>query len=154
MKSTVFWNIKPCSPLIVNRRFGGTYRLHLQGRTMWWARYQLCLQPASPWYLARLILQTWRWKRYVPPKRRLTFNGLHGLSSRKTVLFFLKHLRRCIRIKVICKVVLVIDFLEVGVKLCNIQTMKSRSPVRENLLNAQNSFRKIAYSGCDEPSEI
>jgi hypothetical protein len=32
MKSTIFWDITPCSPLSVNRRFGGTYRLHLHGR--------------------------------------------------------------------------------------------------------------------------
>jgi hypothetical protein len=32
MKSTIFWNITPCSPLKVNRRYIGTYRLHLQGR--------------------------------------------------------------------------------------------------------------------------
>jgi hypothetical protein len=32
MKSIVFWDITPCSLLKVNRRFGGTYRLHLQGR--------------------------------------------------------------------------------------------------------------------------
>jgi hypothetical protein len=32
MKSIIFWDITPCSPLSVNRRFGGTYRLHLQGR--------------------------------------------------------------------------------------------------------------------------
>jgi hypothetical protein len=30
MKSTIFWDITPCSPLKVNRRFGGTYRHHLQ----------------------------------------------------------------------------------------------------------------------------
>jgi hypothetical protein len=30
MKSSVFWDITPCSPLKVNRHFGGTYRLHLQ----------------------------------------------------------------------------------------------------------------------------
>jgi hypothetical protein len=34
MKSTVFWDITPCSPLKANRRFGGTYRLHLHGRNM------------------------------------------------------------------------------------------------------------------------
>jgi hypothetical protein len=32
MKSTIFWDITPRSPLNVNRRFGATYRLHLQGR--------------------------------------------------------------------------------------------------------------------------
>jgi hypothetical protein len=31
MKSTIFWDVTPSSSLKVNRRFGGTYRLHLQG---------------------------------------------------------------------------------------------------------------------------
>jgi hypothetical protein len=31
-KSVIIWDITPCSPLSVNRRFGRTYRLHLQGR--------------------------------------------------------------------------------------------------------------------------
>jgi hypothetical protein len=26
---------------------------------------------------------TFCWRRYVPPKRRLTFNGLHGVTSQK-----------------------------------------------------------------------
>jgi hypothetical protein len=39
MKSTIFWDITPCSPLEVNRRFGGTYSRHLQGRISR-ARYQ------------------------------------------------------------------------------------------------------------------
>jgi hypothetical protein len=32
IKSSVFWDMTPCSPLKTNRRFGGTCRLHLQGR--------------------------------------------------------------------------------------------------------------------------
>jgi hypothetical protein len=32
LKSTIFCNITPCSPLTVKRRFGGPCRLHLQGR--------------------------------------------------------------------------------------------------------------------------
>jgi hypothetical protein len=32
MKSIIFWDITRCSPLSLNRRFGGTYRLHLQRR--------------------------------------------------------------------------------------------------------------------------
>jgi hypothetical protein len=31
MKDAVFWDVAPCR-YFVNRRFGGTYRLHLQGR--------------------------------------------------------------------------------------------------------------------------
>jgi hypothetical protein len=30
MKIFIFWDIAPCSPYM-SRRFGGTYRLHLQG---------------------------------------------------------------------------------------------------------------------------
>jgi hypothetical protein len=37
----------------------------------------------SPWYHSRLILWPWRWRRYVPPKRRLTFSELHGVISQK-----------------------------------------------------------------------
>jgi hypothetical protein len=32
LKNYTFWYITPCSPLKVNRRFGGKYRIHLQGR--------------------------------------------------------------------------------------------------------------------------
>jgi hypothetical protein len=38
MKNTMFWDITPCSLLKVNGRFGGTYRLHLQGRKISRAR--------------------------------------------------------------------------------------------------------------------
>jgi hypothetical protein len=37
MKSSMFWDITPCNPLEINRRFGGTF-LHLQGRRMSQAR--------------------------------------------------------------------------------------------------------------------
>jgi hypothetical protein len=68
-KSYIFWDITPCSPLKINQRFGGKYRLHLLWR----------------WYLARLI-RPWRWRRYIPPKRRLTFNGLQCVIFHKIVL--------------------------------------------------------------------
>jgi hypothetical protein len=32
MKTIIFWDVTPCSLLRCKRRFGGTYRLHLQGR--------------------------------------------------------------------------------------------------------------------------
>jgi hypothetical protein len=32
MKSSVFWNVTPCSSVAVHRSFGGTYCLRLQGR--------------------------------------------------------------------------------------------------------------------------
>jgi hypothetical protein len=58
----IFWDMTPCSPLRVNRRFGGTCPLHLQGRP-------------------------WRWRLYDPPKRRLTLNKLHGVMSQNMILF-------------------------------------------------------------------
>jgi hypothetical protein len=42
MKSIIFWDMTPSSPLSFNRRFKGTYRLHLQGR----------------WFFAELISST------------------------------------------------------------------------------------------------
>jgi hypothetical protein len=46
VKSTIFWVIALCTPLKVNRRFGGTYRLHLQGGRISQARNHLCFPPA------------------------------------------------------------------------------------------------------------
>jgi hypothetical protein len=31
LMSTIFWDIRPCSPLKFNQCLGGTYRLYLQG---------------------------------------------------------------------------------------------------------------------------
>jgi hypothetical protein len=41
----------------------------------------------ASWFLARLIFRLWKWRRNVPPKRRLTFTGLHGVISQNIVLF-------------------------------------------------------------------
>jgi hypothetical protein len=41
MKNTIFWDILSCSPLKVNRRFGGTHRILFQGRRISQARFQL-----------------------------------------------------------------------------------------------------------------
>jgi hypothetical protein len=40
-KNSIFWGKTPCSPLKVNRRFGGTCLLHLQGRRINRGRKQL-----------------------------------------------------------------------------------------------------------------
>jgi hypothetical protein len=54
MKNAVFWNVAMCRPC-VNRRFGGIYRLHLQGRKIHeretsvsrWLQTELSLQPPA-----------------------------------------------------------------------------------------------------------
>jgi hypothetical protein len=40
MKCSVFWDITPCCPLTVNRHFGGTRGLHLEGGKIREARNQ------------------------------------------------------------------------------------------------------------------
>jgi hypothetical protein len=89
LKSTIFWNITQYNPLRVNLHFGETYHLHLQGRRISRAKNQResRWQAELCWFPARLILRPWRWRRYVLPKRRLTFNGLYCVISQKTVLF-------------------------------------------------------------------
>jgi hypothetical protein len=72
LKSFIFCNITLCSPMKVNRRFGGIYRLHLQGLFI----TAFTLIPSSD------ILRP---SRYVPPKRRLIFNGLHGDISQMVI---------------------------------------------------------------------
>jgi hypothetical protein len=39
----------------------------------------------SRWFLIWLIFRPWRWRRYVPSKRRLTLNGLHGVLEDSTL---------------------------------------------------------------------
>jgi hypothetical protein len=51
LKSSIFWDIMPCIPLKINRRFGETCRLHLQGRRKASGKQSqaglwLCLPPA------------------------------------------------------------------------------------------------------------
>jgi hypothetical protein len=80
-KNAVFWNVAACRSC-VNRRFRGTYRLHLQGRKNPRAgcSHLLKLVPRSR------IFVPWRWSRYVPAKRRFTQDP-HGATSRKTAFF-------------------------------------------------------------------
>jgi hypothetical protein len=90
MKGINFWDITPCSPLSVNRRFGGIYRLHLQGRRNNFSKRPASKQVASrmpPACLLKLFLRPWRRRGHVPPKRRLTLIGLHDVIFQKLILF-------------------------------------------------------------------
>jgi hypothetical protein len=114
MKSTIFWDIPPCSPLNVNRRFGGIDRIYYQGRisraryqreSKWQAEFCLPFRLLSRWYIARLI-RPWKW-RYVSSNRRLTFNGLHGVISQNIVLLIKVFLNNnfCIQMKIILNII-------------------------------------------------
>jgi hypothetical protein len=93
MKICIFRDITPHSPLKANQRFRGTCCLHLQG----WRVSKLCLLHSSCWFLDWLTLQPWSWRRYVHPKRQLTFKRLHSITSQKTDLLILM-LQTCIQV--------------------------------------------------------
>jgi hypothetical protein len=76
-QNTVFWDVASCS-YFVNRRFGGTYRLHLQGR-----RLQLSVHAGSS--LVDCFNPEDGGDTFLP-KRQLT-KYLHGATSQKTVFF-------------------------------------------------------------------
>jgi hypothetical protein len=67
MKSSIFWNIMPFSPLKVNRH----------------------LLPASRWLLGWLILHPWRWKRHFPSKVRWLSTDYSASYPRKWNSLFL-----------------------------------------------------------------
>jgi hypothetical protein len=50
-------------------------------------RMNMLLLPASLWFLTWLIHRPWRFRRYIPPKFRLIFNGIHGFIFQKRILF-------------------------------------------------------------------
>jgi hypothetical protein len=79
MTSSIFWDIRPCSPTEVNWRFERIYFLRLQGPEVCHAK--------RPAWSRLLVLILWEWRRYDSPKRRLTFTGLRGAISQKTELF-------------------------------------------------------------------
>jgi hypothetical protein len=68
-KSIIFWDVMPCSLLSCNRRFGGTYHLHLQGRRNNFSKNQQASLPP-------------------PPKCLLQLHRLHGVTSQKMILFW------------------------------------------------------------------
>jgi hypothetical protein len=83
MKSCIFWHITPCIQLKINQGFGGTCRLHLQGRRISKSRNRHEVGNEFAWRIIRL----WKWRQHVPPKHRLTFNGIHGITSQTTEPF-------------------------------------------------------------------
>jgi hypothetical protein len=59
MKSYIFWNIIPCSPLRVNRHFGGKCRLRLQGIRI--SKHEIAGRQNAEcrtWYFSNSVLST------------------------------------------------------------------------------------------------
>jgi hypothetical protein len=72
--SAIFWDVTPCSPLSINRRFGGTCRLYLQGQKISWARnqresssfYFFDLEDAGNMFLRNVCDTQRTTRRYIP----------------------------------------------------------------------------------------
>jgi hypothetical protein len=75
-ESTIVWCITPCSPLKVNRRFGGTFRLRLEARRINLTRNQ----------------RESRWKAQFP-------RNVDGLSTDYTAFYTYIHNHRCENLK-------------------------------------------------------
>jgi hypothetical protein len=94
VKSTIFWDITPCTPLKVNGRFRETCRLHLQGRRKQVANRCHLL---SCWFLAQLNFSTlkmeaicssktsvdtrWSTQRYIPTTSNPTPSNLATVTA-------------------------------------------------------------------------
>jgi hypothetical protein len=74
IKSSNFWNITPCIPLKFNR---------LGRKCCLLVLLAACFMSVS----CMAYSSTCRWRRHVPPKRRLTFNGPRGVISHRIELF-------------------------------------------------------------------
>jgi hypothetical protein len=87
LKNAVFWGVAPCICGRLNRRFGGSYRLHFRveksasEEPAWAGSYLLTLG------LRSRIFLPWRWRRYDPPKRRFNRPHLHSATPQKTAFF-------------------------------------------------------------------
>jgi hypothetical protein len=79
MKSIIFWGITQCSLLKVIGRFGGTYRLHLQGRRISRARNQLESRWKAPAFTMVAFQRSTRY--YIPEDR--TLQMVNRLNVRK-----------------------------------------------------------------------
>jgi hypothetical protein len=55
MKNAVFWGVAPCRCGRLNGRFGGSYRLHLQGR-------KIRVKTSNPTYLYMFTFISLRYK--------------------------------------------------------------------------------------------
>jgi hypothetical protein len=78
--TSIIWNIRQCSSVKNNLRFGGTYCLHLQGWRISQERNQREIGNKFNW----LTLRPWRRKWYVPPECKLIFNRKYTVISKNT----------------------------------------------------------------------
>jgi hypothetical protein len=69
MKSSIIWNTAPYRPLKINRRFGGTWPIHLRGWRIIQAKdlHESSSKPCKCWKNLPKGLTKVLWLLYVPP---------------------------------------------------------------------------------------
>jgi hypothetical protein len=87
-KSTIFWDIMPCNPLKVNKRFGGTYRLRLRNRRISRERNRR----ESTWQAELCSLFLWnvvgfQWTWHYNPEDSTLYN--HHCENLKSYIFYI-----------------------------------------------------------------
>jgi hypothetical protein len=95
MKSSVFWDMTPSSPLEVNRRLGGTYRLQnprLMNNWVFCLVYYSILKEATCSSETSVHFQ-WTTLRYIPEQRTLPSQIHHGHRSKIRLRRQSKHRR-------------------------------------------------------------
>jgi hypothetical protein len=63
-------------------------------------------------FLLSLFFRPWRWRRYIPLKRQLTLNGLHGIISQKMVLFITTAVRTSDPTEFVCICIIMFSLQE------------------------------------------
>jgi hypothetical protein len=109
MGSCIFWYVTPPSPVEIWQRFGGTYCLHLYGRSVsqasskrgeeggkrklnYFWKVQINLTPASAGFIFRL----WGWRWHFLAKCQPLFE-LRGVTMQKTVRLGPHERTKCVR---------------------------------------------------------
>jgi hypothetical protein len=93
MNSTIFWDITICSPLSINRRFVGTYSLHIQGQ-----KNRLSGKP--PW---KHVASRWSrmWEKMLE-EAIVTYLNVIPLTVREIIWIITPHL--CLNLSVVLSI--------------------------------------------------
>jgi hypothetical protein len=92
MSIMVFWDLTPCGLVSGYQRFGGMYRLHLQGK-VWLLKICKTTLHQKPENHDRhrhrrdnlkSVSSPWSWRRYILPKRWWPPTRPHGVTTRNT----------------------------------------------------------------------
>jgi hypothetical protein len=81
MKSTIFWDVIPCSVVEVPWHLRGTNCLHFLGQTA--SQPARSTQQAQSLLLVWITFWAWKWRQYVPPQHQCASTSLHSVTSRK-----------------------------------------------------------------------